>query len=331
MPRGAEAKLRRRTNRKNEQGNTSDAAADRFFTTTGDDSHPAGEDGSRGGGAFTEHFPLPPAMSGQGSAVDDSDDEEEEDDDAQDKPQSVVMPKKNKKSSSSTSHSRGAAPIKKERGIKTMPLIFLILMTGTTLLPLFIYAGDYLSAYLAKNNLMGAIGFRLGIGQVPRKRVMSFYEKHAPDKLADVPQILSKHYGDYPQLIRKLERKYQDYGYFLGWEQDETPTRLVQDYFNDAYKIWIRQWNRYAPQILKTGARNARYNLTAVYRTVRRVWKKYIWPVLEPILGVPDGGDKQKRQDAADARKRKGSSTKSSTGSTRRKNRDYRDDADDSN
>ena len=60
---------------------------------------------------------------------------------------------------------------------------------------------------------------RMGIGSTPRKRITSFYEKHSPEKLGSVDATLGKYYGDYKTLTRKLERKYSDYGYFVGWEE----------------------------------------------------------------------------------------------------------------
>merc|ERR1712008_445356 len=105
-------------------------------------------------------------------------------------------------------------------------------------------------------------------GAVPKKRVMSFYEKHDPTKFNEVPTILSKYYGDYPQLVKKLERKYQDYGYFLGCEEDEAPFVLVREQLRDTYTLWINSyWNVYAPQQAKTAARNIRYNLTSCTRS----------------------------------------------------------------
>jgi len=297
MPKGAEAKLRRR----NQKKEASENAIDMF-----------GDEGDNG--EFTEDLPLPPSWGGE-EVTDEM----------------PFKKKKKKKSASSCCDDddgcdKPYVPKKNKEGIKTLPLIFLIILTGSAILPALIYAGDFASSLLAKNDVMGSIGFRLGIGSVPRKRVLSFYEKHAPEKVPDVPKILSKHYGDYPKLVKKLERKYQDYGYFLGWEEDEAPTRMVQDYLSDVYKIWIKQWNRYAPQVAKTAARNARYNFTNLYKTGRKLWKKQIWPLLEPVFGVPDGADKQKRQDAAEARKRRASSRPSSGG--RRKNTDFRDDQD---
>jgi hypothetical protein len=83
-------------------------------------------------------------------------------------------------------------------------------------------------------------------------------------------------------------------------------------------------WNVYAPQILKTGARNIRYNLTFLVKKGRKLWKKHLWPILEPLVGVPDkkAADKQKRKDAADARKARGDGNKKTT---KRKGSEFRD------
>lgn len=308
MARGAEAKLRRR-NRKQADD---DAVTDMFGTEGGDDFPPAAA-----AAAAAKHS--------SGGAVVEDDASDDGDDHDVNLPKKKSVNKGNKAAAAlpaATAPNGGGAG-----GIKRTPLILLIMMVGTTLLPALIYAGDYASSFLAKNNIAGGIGFRLGIGAVPKKRVLSFYEKHAPEKLNDVPTILAKHYGEYPQLIKKLERKYQDYGYFMGWEQDEAPLRIAMEHMQGVYDTWIQQyWNRYAPQILKTAFRNIRYNLTFLYKRGGKIWKKHAWPLLEPIFGVPDGAEAQKRKDAAAARDKKRGAGKK-TGA-RRKNTGYRDDVD---
>lgn len=310
MARGQAGKLRRRNRKQEEQD-----VADRIFAGTK-------EEEQNGTAEFsTADIPLPPGMGGDNAEVEEDDSEEEE------KP---VEPKKKKKKSKSRSaeadmDSIPMPPKKKAQGIKTLPLIFLILMTGTTLIPVVLYASDYLGNFMAKNNMIGQLGFRLGMGAVPKKRVLSFYEKHDPSKINDVPDILSKYYGDYPKLVKKLERKYQDYGYFMGWEEDEAPLALALEKLQDTYNVWLTDyWNVYAPQTLKTAARNVRHNLIFVRKKLQKAWKKHIWPTLEPFLGVPKGAEKQKRQDAAEARKRK---QKPAAG-TRRRSTEFRDDVD---
>ena len=311
MARGAEAKLRRRNRKKVTDDEVTDMFGDADGNGSGDDAH------------------FPPFHGGGAVLEGDHDDD--------DPVETDNMPKKKKKSVSK-SKSGGVQPDlppgfgggknNKSGGIKSTPLILLILMVGTTILPALIYAGDYFSAFLSKSNALGSVGFRLGIGAVPKKRVISFYERHAPEKLDDVPGILAKHYGNYPTLIKKLERKYQDYGYFVGWEEDEAPMRIAVEKLKTSYDVWIQQyWNRYAPQVLKTAARNVRYNLTFLYKKLTRVWKKQLWPVLEPLFGVPDAkaAAAQKRKDAADARAR---APRKSGSATRRKNTEFRDDDD---
>jgi hypothetical protein len=318
MARGAAGKLRRRNRKKEDQ-----ETADQLFGG-GSDSEDEGGDDRNGTHDFgPADIPLPPGM----SAADEGGEES-------------LLPEKKKKKSKNTSTGRtdddeNVIPGVKKSGSKTggglggikgTPLILLILMTGTTLLPAIIYASDIIGNWMQNHHVVGQLGFRLGMGAVPRKRVLSFYEKHDPTKLEDVPKILSKHYGDYPTLIKKLERKYQDYGYFLEWEQDEAPLALAMEQLQETYAVWIHSyWNVYAPQPVKTAARNIRYNLTYLHKKFHKVWKKTIWPMLEPIFGVPKGTAAQKRQDAAEARKRKRATGGSKT---KRKNQDFRDDVD---
>jgi hypothetical protein len=318
MPRSEDAKMRRRNRKKD-----ADATVIDMFGSSD-----TGEAQVMGGDPSMD-FPMPPGMQTSDPARSTTNHAHTTTESA------IPMPKKTRSkkkvvipgsatATASDAPSTGGGGM---GGIKRTPLILLILMTGTTLLPALIYAGDYFSSTLSKHHLLGSIGYRLGIGQVPRQRVTSFYEKHAPEKIPEVPTILAKHYGDYPQLIKRLERKYQDYGYFVGWEEDEAPLRLALEHVREAYTTWTtRYWNRYAPQQLKQAARNVRYNLTFLVKRVTKVWKRKVWPVLKPYLGVPDEREaaRQKRQDAAEARKRRG--TTSSKG-TRRKNTDFRDDA----
>eukprot|EP00536_Pseudo-nitzschia_multiseries_P014370 jgi/Psemu1/163723/gw1.694.23.1 len=298
MGRGKESKARRKAERKE---GADDVDGERVFVGSDD----LKENGSAGD--FSS-IPLPPGMAAESQANDDSDDSSEESDGRNDA-EELYKIKKKKAKQSSCCDDACPAPAKKassSQGIKTTPLILLILMVGTTILPGLIYASDYIGGYLAKNNVIGQIGFRLGMGSVPKKRVLSFYEKHDPEKLNEVPQILSKYYGDYPKLVKRLERKYQDYGYFLGWEQDEAPMALAKDQLQETYSLWINSyWNVYAPQPAKTAARNIRYNLTFLHKKFYKLFWKKIWPHLEPFLGVPDGAAQQKRKDRAEAQKRR--------------------------
>lgn len=236
---------------------------------------------------------------------------------------SNVPPPKKKKPKSSSKVTI-PVPQKKTEGIKTLPLILLILLTGTAVLPALIYAGDMLGGMMQKQSILGTIGYKLGLGPTPKKRVLSFYEKHDPTKIDNVDNILAKHYGNYPKLIKQLERKYGDYGYFLEWERDEAPFTLALEHVADTREYLGEQFNLYAPQIVKTAVRNIRYNLATLYKKGRKIWRKHVWPLLEPVFGVPKGTAAQKRKDAQEARNRKADGS-----GTRRKNKDFRDDEED--
>lgn len=112
----------------------------------------------------------------------------------------------------------------------------------------------------------------------------------------------------------------------MGWEEDEAPLQIALEQLAETREYFVHQyWNRYAPQFLKTAARNIRYNLTFLYKKGSKIWKKKVWPVLEPFLGVPKGADKQKRKDAKEAKAKREARAGSGT---RRKNKAYRDDTD---
>eukprot|EP00586_Coscinodiscus_wailesii_P013006 CAMPEP_0172497716 /NCGR_PEP_ID=MMETSP1066-20121228/104122_1 /TAXON_ID=671091 /ORGANISM="Coscinodiscus wailesii, Strain CCMP2513" /LENGTH=296 /DNA_ID=CAMNT_0013270647 /DNA_START=132 /DNA_END=1022 /DNA_ORIENTATION=+ len=210
-------------------------------------------------------------------------------------------------------------PPSSSKGIKKGPLIMLLLMFGTATIPALLFMGDWVGNMIQKHHILGNMGQKLGIGASPKKRVLSFYEKHDPSKIKDVPTILAKHYGDYPKLVKRLERKYQDYGYFLNWEDDEAPYKLAKEKLELTAKFLGKKWQRYAPLPLQTGARNMKHNFGYLYRKGRVIWKKKVWPALEPYLGVPDGGKAQKRKDAQEARNRKNKKGK-------RSNLEFRDD-----
>ena len=178
MARGQEAKLRRRQNRKNNK----EGGADAF---DGNDDVSAND--------ADEGIPMPPSMQQRRNkekvvvetVTEDSDaDEDGQNDNAAggggggDYDDMPIRSKKKKKG--------GKLPQEKPAGgggggggglgnLKTGPLILLVILTGTTVLPALIYASDYIGSFMSKSNVLGNIGFRLGIGAVPKKRVLSFY------------------------------------------------------------------------------------------------------------------------------------------------------------
>ena len=294
MARGADAKARRKEARKEER--TAEAES-----VLGDDNENVNEFAS------TDDIPFPQPVGGLSEA---SENEEEE----------VVKKKSKRKKSKASKAAPPPQPVKKE-GIKTAPLVLLILMTGTTLLPALLYAGDWFGAFIQKNHILGSLGHKLGVGPSPKKRVMSFYEKHDPTKIGEVETILSKYYGDYPKLVKRLERKYGDYGYFIDWEKDEAPMTLAFDQLKDTRDKIQKQFDKHAPPQVKNVVRNVKFNLNTLYTKGRKIWKKHIWANLQPYLGVPDAktAAAQKRKDRQDAMEKKGKGR-------RKRNADYRDD-----
>lgn len=304
MARGSEGKARRKEQRKKAKED-----AEALLNANSHDFGPVEDEG--------EDLPTPDTNVGE-----DGDDDSEDD-------LGIPPPRKGSRSGEDKdqlSAEKKVPPLAGgKKGIKTTPLILLVLMTGTTLLPGLIFASDYIGAMLQKHHVLGAIGYKLGFGTTPKKRVLSFYEKHDPSKVEDVPKILAKYYGDYPTLTKKLERKYQDYGYFLDWEKDEAPMTLAFEQLHETRMYLLGQWNHYAPQPLKTAARNVQYNVGTLVKKGRKIWKKVVWPYLEPIFGVPKGAAAQKRKDAQEARNRK-AETGSGGSKRRRRNTEYRDD-----
>jgi len=304
MARGSEAKAARKAARKEARAKE----AERILSGEGN----------------LNEFDTLPTNEKENDDNDSSSSDEEEEDNNNDDAVPEKTPEKKSKSSRAKKAALRAAAAKKSGGgggdaccptpssgvgggIKTLPLIMLIMLTGTTVLPALLYMGDYLGAMIQKKHLLGNIGHRLGIGPTPKKRVISFYEKHDPEKISEVEGILSKYYGDYPKLVKRLERKYGDYGYFINWEQDEAPMTLAFDQLWETRDMLATQFDRHAPAIIKTGARNMRHNFGFIYKKGYALWKKQVWPVLQPYLGVPDAktARKQKLQDKKDAERRK--------------------------
>ena len=186
--------------------------------------------------------------------------------------------------------------------IKLLPLLFLLMLTGTTLLPAGLWVLDNAGPILGKSNLTGKLGYRLGIGSTPRKRLESFYEKHSPEKLSEADAILSKYYGNYKALTKKLERKYHDYGYFLGWEDDEAPSALALEQIGVHYSALKSKVRSSSPRSLTVAYDNACFNLSNLKRRATRVWVKKIWPILRPIVYVPSEKE-AKRQKMEDRKK----------------------------
>jgi len=286
MARGSEGKAARKEGRKEKREQEKEML------------QKGGEDDFDIQGNDDEDLPLPTPEVNQENGADEDDE---------------PIKKKSKRKKGRKVEDTPSGPPPARGGIKMGPLVMLVMLTGTTLLPALLFAGDWFGGFLAKNHILGSMGHKLGVGPSPKKRVLSFYEKHDPAKIDEVGSILGKYYGDYPKLIKRLERKYADYGYFINWEKDEAPMTLAMDKVYETRDYMQKQFNVYAPQQVKIVTRNIKYNLSTLQRKFKKVWRKHLWPILEPVFGVPDGGKAQKKKDRADAQDKKG---------RRKKNRD---------
>jgi len=205
------------------------------------------------------------------------------------------------------------------KNIKPLPLLFLLLMVGGSALPGIIFLYDNMGAMLGSTTV-GKMGYHMGIGQTPVKRVVSFYEKHGPENLHKVDKLMGDYYGKYPELTKKLERKYHDYGYFLNWEEDDSARNNVFKMLQETTETGGKLWKKNAPFSLQSAANNIGYNVNGLYKEARKFWKKQVWPVLQPYFGVPTEkqAKKQKRDDAERyGRKKKGGPSKKGQNSFR--------------
>jgi hypothetical protein len=92
----------------------------------------------------------------------------------------------------------------------------------------------------------------LGLMSTPQKRLIEFYNKHnQTDKLEEeqMNAIIMKYAGDYDTMIKKLERKYQDYGYFIGWEKEGG----IVDVQEKTYQVSNNRRWKYNTGFLKKG------------------------------------------------------------------------------
>lgn len=138
-------------------------------------------------------------------------------------------------------------------GIKWKYIFFIVLLFGTTAIPVVIKVLDTL-APMASSGLRRAgmvVGFQAGMVATPRYRLEKFYEKHNPDKLPEVPSVLRKYADDYPKMIKILEAKYHDYGFFIGWKNDDSTVQMATRHLMHYGKLLHYYYRRYVPLKLR--------------------------------------------------------------------------------
>merc|ERR1719263_623 len=107
-------------------------------------------------------------------------------------------------------------------GIKWKYVFILVFLFGSALLPALLWVVDHAGAAVSGAGGSAAAGLRvkLGLSPTPKERLTNFYAKHNPDKVDEVDGLIAKYAGNYPKMIKVLEAKYGDYGYFMNWEND---------------------------------------------------------------------------------------------------------------
>lgn len=97
----------------------------------------------------------------------------------------------------------------------------------------------------------------LGLYPTPKKRLVEFYMKHNPDKVADVDSLVKTHAADYTKLIKRLESKYHDYGFFLGWDKENDFATLQKKSLEYVSANANRFYQQYMPFQVSVGFRSS--------------------------------------------------------------------------
>ena len=181
---------------------------------------------------------------------------------------------------------------KKAKGIKWKYVAFLALLFGSAILPVVLWIVDHAGGLLGTGltKAIGASTARMGLTPTPKDRLAKFYEKHNPEKVGEVDHLVQKYAGDYPKMIKVLEAKYGDYGFFLGWEQDRTFGKFMKTQAGEGAEIVQYYYKRHMPY-------KARVAFYKMYSLLDKIFRPYvdfirtqllhIWPDLKDYIGVP--------------------------------------------
>jgi len=180
----------------------------------------------------------------------------------------------------------------KSKGIKWKYVAFLVLLFGSAALPVVLWVVDNLGLVLGKSTTaaFSAATARMGLTPTPKDRLVKFYEKHNPDKVDEVDNLVQKYAGSYPKMIKVLEAKYGDYGFFLGWEQDRTFNAFLKNQAGELSDKVQFYYKRYMPY-------KVRVALYKMYSIVDKIFRPYVdfirkvlldfFPDLKDYIGVP--------------------------------------------
>ena len=67
--------------------------------------------------------------------------------------------------------------------------------------------------------------------------------------------------NDFKTLTKKLEAKYNDYGYFIGWEKDNDFAAMQKESLQKLQKYAAKYYQRYVPWQMRNGFSNIYKNL----------------------------------------------------------------------
>mmetsp|Transcript_18013 Transcript_18013/g.55412 ORF Transcript_18013/g.55412 Transcript_18013/m.55412 type:complete len:258 (-) Transcript_18013:916-1689(-) len=181
---------------------------------------------------------------------------------------------------------------KSKSGIKWKYVAFLVLLFGSAAMPVVLFLVDNLGGVFGTGATaaFGAATARMGLTPTPKDRLQLFYEKHNPEKVDEVDHLIDKYAGSYPKMVKVLEAKYGDYGFFLGWEQDRTFKSFLMKEAGE----WSNRVQFYYKKYVPYKARVAFYKMYSVLDQIFRPYVDFIrarlldfFPELKDYIGVP--------------------------------------------
>lgn len=181
-------------------------------------------------------------------------------------------------------------------GIRWTHVALLFMLTGTAILPVVVFMAEHAAGALVSvvPSGLGTFGEAWGLTKTPKNRLKAFYEKHNPEKVGEIDVLLGKYRGDYKSMIKKLEAKYGDYGFFIGWEKENDFAAIQKKTFDYVYKHGNKYYQRYVPFPVRTGFRNIYYN---VYNLVSKGYK-----TIDGLINPKPSKSKSKRRSSSKPR-----------------------------
>lgn len=185
----------------------------------------------------------------------------------------------------------------KKGGIKWLHIFFLVLMMGSAILPAIVFLIDNMGG--AVNGLLPSLGAAMaaaGMVATPKKRLIEFYEKHDPEKVDKVEAAIKRYAGDYKTMTKRLEAKYNDYGFFIGWENDSGFAAIQKEGMAVLQEKGAVYYQQYVPFQIRNGFKN-------IYLNANHYGKK-AYKMLDKMVGGKPA-PKSKRSKSSKSKSRK--------------------------